>query len=200
MKYQNINDYELLSEVADNEQATEALFIKYRPLIIGIAKKTYYMNQNTGLEINDLIQEGMIGFSIALNTFNDNKDAKFFTYAKTCIERRIISAVVSAKRMKHQILNESISMENLNVENGLLDKAFTDESRNPEKVLIQDENTKELANNIKEKLTDFETEVFELKASGFNYKEIAEILNKDDKSIDNAIHRIKSKVQKYLNE
>ena len=106
MNYDEINDYEVLSMVADNEDATELLFKKYKPLIVGLAKKIYNNNQNTGFDLNDLIQEGMIGFSTAINTFDENKDTTFFTYAKTCIERRLISLIKSASRLKHQILNQ----------------------------------------------------------------------------------------------
>lgn len=196
--YEELNDYELLDQVADNEIATEVLFEKYRPLITYVAKKLFYANQNSGLDINDLIQEGMIGFSIAINTFDEHKDAKFFTYAKTCITRRIISAITAATRMKHQILNESISVDTLDNENNL-EKMFSSQNSNPEDKLIDLESTKELKQKIIQELTDFENKVFELKTSGLNYKEIAEILEKDPKSIDNAISRIKAKANKYIN-
>lgn len=200
MNYDDINDYEVLSMVADNEDATELLFKKYKPLIIGLAKKTYGMTQNTGFDLNDLIQEGMIGFSTAINTFDENKDTTFFTYAKTCVERRLISLVKSASRFKHQLLNESYFVEDLVSDNKSLENLLEDSTSNPENKLIDDENTKELIKNIQKTLTNLESAVFELKISGFTYKEIAEILDKDSKSIDNAISRIKIKVQKYLNK
>ena len=200
MNYDDINDYEVLSMVADNEDATELLFKKYKPLIIGLAKKTYGMTQNTGFDLNDLIQEGMIGFSTAINTFDENKDTTFFTYAKTCIERRLISLVKSASRFKHQLLNESYFVEDLVSDSTSLENLLEDSTSNPESQLIDNENAKELIKNIKKSLTNLESAVFELKISGFTYKEIAEILDKDSKSIDNAISRIKIKVQKYLNK
>ena len=198
MNYDDINDYEVLSMVADNEDATELLFKKYKPLIIGLAKKTYGMTQNTGFDLNDLIQEGMIGFSTAINTFDENKDTTFFTYAKTCVERRLYSLVKSASRFKHQILNESYSVEDLASDNKSLENLLEDSTSNPESQLIDNENTKELIKNIQKTLTNLESAVFELKISGFTYREIADILDKDSKSIDNAISRIKTKVQKYL--
>ena len=200
MNYDDINDYEVLSMVADNEDATELLFKKYKPLIIGLAKKTYGIVQNTGYDLNDLIQEGMIGFSTAINTFDENKDTTFFTYAKTCVERRLYSLVKSASRFKHQILHESYSVEDLATDSRSLENLLEDSTSNPENKLIDDENTKELIKNIQKTLTNLESAVFELKISGFTYKEIAEILDKDSKSIDNAISRIKIKVQKYLNK
>lgn len=200
MNYDDINDYEVLSMVADNEDATELLFKKYKPLIVGLAKKIYNTSQNTGFDLNDLIQEGMIGFSTAINTFDENKDTTFFTYAKTCIERRLISLVKAASRFKHQLLNESYFVEDLVSDSMSLENLLEDSSSNPENKLIDNENAKELIKNIKKSLTNLESAVFELKISGFNYKEIAEILDKDSKSIDNAISRIKAKAQKYLDK
>ena len=196
--YENLNDYELLDQVADNEFATETLFEKYKPLIYGIAKKAYYTRQNTGLEMNDLIQEGMIGFSIAINTFDDQKKSTFFTYARTCIMRRVNSTIVAANRLKHQILNESISVEILDSETNTDNQILSDTKNNPESLLIENENVQEIKKIIDSELTEFEKKVCDLKTSGFDYKEIAEILNKTPKSIDNAFSRIKAKIQKSL--
>ena len=196
--YENINDYDLLDKVSDNEEATEKLFDKYKPLISKIATNAYYKNQNSGLEINDLIQEGMIGFSVALNTYDENKDASFFTFARMCIIRKISSSIVSANRQKHLILNESLSVENISDDSNKKEKIFTDNSNNPEEVLLSFENVKEMMEKIEKNLTAFEKEVFELKISGFNYKEIAEFVERDPKSIDNAINRIKTKTKKQL--
>ena len=196
--YENLNDYELLDQVADNEFATETLFEKYKPLIYGIAKKAYYTRQNTGLEMNDLIQEGMIGFSIAINTFDYQKKTTFFTYARTCIMRRVNSTIVAANRLKHQILNESISVEILDSETNTDNQILSDTKNNPEILLIENENVQEIKKIIDSELTEFEKKVCDLKTSGFDYKEIAEILNKTPKSIDNAFSRIKAKIQKSL--
>lgn len=200
MKYDNINDYEILSIVSDNEQATETLFNKYKPLIVGIAKKIYATNQTSGFDLNDLIQEGMIGFNTAINTFDENKDTTFFTYAKTCIERRMYTLIRSITRYKYQLLNESYYVEDLVNNNKDLENLLKDSTSNPEYQIIDNENTKDLIKNIQKTLTNLESAVFELKISGFNYKEIADILDKDSKSIDNAISRIKIKVNNFLNK
>ena len=198
--YDTINDYDLLDKVSDNEIATEKLFEKYKPLINKIASKAYYKNKKSGLELNDLIQEGMIGFSVALNTYNDNKDASFFTFARMCIIRKISSCITKAKRQKHLILNESISVENISNDLNKKEKIFTDNESNPENILITDENIREIINNIGRDLTNLEKEVFELKTAGFTYKEIAELLEKNPKSIDNTMSRIRIKANKYLKE
>ena len=106
MSYDEVNDYELLSIVADNEDATEILFKKYRPLIVGIARKFYSSIKNNGCDFNDFVQEAMIAFSMAINTFDEKKDALFFTYAKTCIERRLSTLLRTFNRAKNQLLNE----------------------------------------------------------------------------------------------
>lgn len=196
--YENINDYDLLDKVSDNEIATETLFYKYRPLINKIARTAYYKNQSCGMEINDIVQEGMIGFSTAVNTYDEHKDASFYTFARMCIIRRILTCISSANRQKHQILNESISVENISDDLRTKEKIFGDYDSDPEKLLVSVENVKELMDDIEKELTDFECEVFELKAAGFDYKEIAELLGRNPKSIDNAIFRIKAKVHKYL--
>lgn len=198
--YDNINDYDLLDKVSDNELATEKLFEKYKPLINKIASKAYYKNQKSGFELNDLIQEGMIGFSVALNTYNEKRDASFYTFARMCIIRKISSSITRAKRQKHLILNESISVENISDDLNKKEKIFMDYDSNPENILITDENIREIMNDIERDLTNLEKEVFELRTAGFNYKEIAELLEKTPKSIDNAISRIKTKTSKYHKE
>ena len=199
MSYDEINDYEVLSMVADNEDATEILFKKYRPLLMGIAKKFHNLFKNTGYDFNDLVQEAMIAFSSAINTFDEKKDALFFTYAKTCVERRLYSLIKSSSRNKYQLLNESFSVDLLADDAKSLENLLEDSASDPENRLMENENIKEIIKNIEKSLTDLECEVFELKISGFNYKEIAEILDKDSKAIDNAIRRIKIKAKNYLN-
>jgi RNA polymerase sigma factor, sigma-70 family len=200
VEYKDLNDFELVSYVADNEEVTDFLFEKYRPLISSLAKKLYNANQNIGLDYNDLVQEGMVGFSTAINTYSEHKDTLFFTYAKKCIESKMISMIVSASRLKHQILNNSLSMEAIDSEgfNNSLDKIIGDKTSNPEDIAIDNENLLELINSLNQEFTDFESQVFDMKKSGFNYREIAEVLDVDPKKVDNALQRIKAKVRTYL--
>ena len=200
MNYRDYNDFELLSYISEkNEEASEVLFEKYKPLIMTTANRMYCYCKNTGLELNDLIQEGMLGLNLAINSYVDNKDTIFYTYAKKCIERKIISMIVSATRLKHKLLNESLSYEGVNEfdESFLHQKSSEDNSYNPENILVDNETTEEMIKKMSENLTDFEQQVFELKRNGFNYKEIAEILDKDSKAIDNAIQRIKAKLRGF---
>lgn len=201
MDYKEYNDFELLNYIAEkNEEATNIMYKKYEPLIANISRKMIKYVNGSGLEINDLIQEGMLGLSSAIDSYDSVKDASFYTYAKTCIERKIISLIVSTTRLKRKVLNESISIEATD-ENGEkinLDYLFIDEKENPVNKLLSDEYEQELYEIVKNVFTGFEQQVFELKINGFDYKEIAEILDKDAKSIDNALQRIKSKLKKEL--
>lgn len=200
MNYRDYNDFELIDKVSESEEANEILFKKYKPLIVGIAKKNYNPNNGNGLDLNDLISEGMIGFSTAINTFKPDKDTIFFTYAKTCIERRIFSAVLSSNRLKHRLLNESLSMEETDDESVGLKNIIGDESLNPEKLVITNETTLEILETLDKEFSDFEKQVFELKRSGFEIAEIAEVLDKDYKSVDNTLQRIKTKIKKVFNK
>ena len=203
MDYHDYNDFELLSYIEENnEEASEILFKKYEPLINFFASKIFSYCKNSGLELNDLVQEGRLGLNLAINNYNynHNKNAKFYTYAKMCIERNIISMALRSQSSKHRALNESISLEFDDDERYKINSIISDESYNPEKQVLDYENEKELAENIKNILTDFERQVFDLKLASFSYKEIAEILDRDIKSIDNALQRIKVKIKDYLNQ
>ena len=201
MRYKDYNDYELLSFINEaDETANEILFEKYKPLIVNTATKMIRYCKGTSLEINDLIQEGMLGLNIAINRFNNNKEASFYTYAKKCIETKMISMVVASRRLKHKILNDSISLEYSNEDGQTIniEKFLSDDKSNPEEQILNDEQETELIDRINEILTDSEQQVFTLKNNGFDYKEISEILDKDIKSIDNALQRIRYKIKNNI--
>ncbi|MBR6690515.1 MAG: sigma-70 family RNA polymerase sigma factor [Bacilli bacterium] len=198
MEYKDFNDYELLNYIAENnEDANNIIIKKYEPLINKIATKMLPYCKNNGLEKSDLVQEGMIGLNHAIERYHEQKDVLFYTYAKKCIERKIISVVVASNRNKNKILNESISYDD---DENLLLRFIKSETPSPEEEMLNIELEEDLLQKIKEKLTDLEEQVFNLLISGFKYKEIAEILDKDGKSIDNAIQRIKVKIKNMLNE
>lgn len=197
MEYRDYNDYELLSYITDsNEEANNIMIEKYQPLIHSISNKMFKFTKNTSLELNDLIQEGNIGLTYAINTFEEQKEACFYTYAKTCIERKMISTIISSKRKKHQILNDSVSYDQFEDPSyNFLKDNFSD----PLKVLINSSEEQRLEDKIKCKLTSLEKQVFELMITGIGYKEIALILNKNIKAIDNAIQRIRNKARMVIN-
>lgn len=196
MEYKDFNDFELLSYIAEgNEDANNIIIKKYEPLINKIATKMYPYCRNNGLEKSDLIQEGMIGLNHAISRYQEKSDILFYTYAKTCIERKILSVVIGSNRNKNKILNESISYDD---EENLLLKVIKDTTPSPEEAILDIELEEDLILKIKESLTDLEDQVFSLLIAGFKYKEIAEILEKDEKSIDNTIQRLKAKIKKIV--
>ncbi|MBR6113271.1 MAG: sigma-70 family RNA polymerase sigma factor [Bacilli bacterium] len=203
MNYKDFNDNELLSYIKENsEEANELLYDKYRPLIEKNARRLKKYCGNTGIELNDLVQEGMIGLSKAINTFNDSKETSFYTYAKTCIERTQITFVVGSHRKKHSILNESMPFEVFDDDKEdmkYVEVFLADNSYNPESVITDEENLTDFKSKLLDMLTPFEHEVLQLKSSGFDYKEIADMLEKDKKQVDNAIQRIRSKLKNAIN-
>ena len=193
MEYKDFNDYELVYYIHDgNEDANNILIKKYEPLINKIATKMFPYCKNNGLEKSDLIQEGMIGLNHAIERYKEQEDILFFTYAKKCIERKIISVVLGSNRKKNKILNESISYDD---EENLILKYIQDNGPSPLEEVMNTEVEENLINKFKGYLTDFEEQVFQLHILGFKYKEIAEILDKSPKSIDNTIQRIKAKLK-----
>ena len=195
--YKDHNDYELLYLVSENnEDAKEIFFDKYKPVVELKAKKLYPYVMNKGYELNDLIQEGMIGLSQAINDYKEQKNVQFSTFASICIERQIMTFVRDVNRQKHKILNDSLSIDSTIAKKGrpLMAIAFAEKNRNPEDSLIELEEEVEMLDKIKSVLTDNDYEVCELRLQGFSYQEMALLLNTTRKSIDGTISRIKSKI------
>lgn len=200
-EYNNLNDYELVSLAQEcNEEAYELLHKKYQPLIIKNSKKIYKYVQNKGIELSDLMQECTIGFEEAIKNFNQYDDVTFYTFANVCMERQLLSEIKKLNRKKHQILNEAIPLETIdeNDDNINLIDFIKDDSENPELDLFSKESLCEFYQNIEKLLTKFEGNVLKLKLKNYNYKEIAIILNKSEKSIDNSIQRIRLKLEKFI--
>ena len=195
------NDRELLDLIAEhNEDALQIMYKKYEPYIANQARTFYSSAPYVGLEVSDFKQEAMIALTEAMQSYNMNLDVTFFTYATTCIQRRLISSLIGAKRQKHKILNESIPLEQ-KTNDGVaisLDNFLINDSMNPEKVVMHADYTEQLFRNLKNELTDFEYQVLELKYNDFSYQEIANLLEKDVKAIDNAFQRIRTKATKML--
>lgn len=202
-KYKDCNDFELLYLVCEqNDEAYEILYEKYKPIIEIKVKKYLKYASSKGLDYNDLVQEGMVGFSEAIKDFKVQKDVKFSTFANLCIDRQISSAVISANRKKHRLLNESLSLDDNPSESTktLIDFVFDKNNLDPSNYIANLETELEIYNQISEALTPFEKEVFDLKIKNFSYKEIMNILNKSYKSIDSALQRIKIKLNKIISK
>lgn len=197
---QELNDYELVGLAQENnEEAGEILYRKYQPLILKKSNKYFKYMQNKGVELNDLIQECTIGFEEAIQRFNQDDRSSFYTFASICMDRQLMSELTRQNRDKYRFLNEAIPLDTIdNEEDVSLINCIGDNRNNPEEGLLLDENFKEIYLKIATKLTDFEECVFRLRLQDFDYYEIASILDKDKKSIDNAIQRIKGKIKEII--
>ena len=181
------NEFELLGLARSKDAgAIEQVLAKYKHLVVSIARKYFLI----GGDKEDLIQEGMMGLSRAINSFDESKSDNFSGYATMLIEREIISAIRSANAGNQQALNEGIFIDN--------DDELGDATC-PESDFINEESTFELTNEIMGKLSKFEKVVVEYYLKGYTYLDIAKITEKQPKAIDNALSRIKKKLE-YLKE
>ena len=191
------NDFELVSLAQENnEEAIEILYKKYNDLIQRKAKRVLRILKGSGIELSDIIQEALIGFDEAIRKFNQNDDTIFSTFAIICIDGRIKTFILKQNRGKYRFLNEAVNFENRDSECNLLD--LVSDNVTPESLLFNDVSESEIYIKIKNGLTGFEDIVFELKIQGYEYKEIANILDIDSKDIYNAINRIRIKTKKIL--
>lgn len=198
------NDYELLSDeelilrLRDGDQRiTEYIIEKYKDLVRRKSKSMYIL----GADHEDLLQEGMIGLFKAIRDYDAGRDASFGRFAELCVTRQIYTAVQSAGRKKHSFLNSYVSLYENQRKNGdeypkLFQELVEGETRNPEELVIDQENLESLERMIEHELSDFEKQVLELCLTGMGYTEIARVLGKTDKATDNALQRIKTKIRK----
>lgn len=199
--YSKLNDYELINMAQEyNEEAKNILYKKYKPLMIKKSKKIYQYLKNKGIELSDLIQECTIGFEEAIESFNQKDDVTFYTFANICMDRQLMSEATKLNRDKHKLLNEAIPLETLDEDentNNLID-FLQNETNNPELDLLYNEGYQELYKSIISNLTPLESKVLSLKMDNYTYKEIANILEITEKSVDNSIQRIRAKVEKII--
>lgn len=198
MKYDEISDSELFSLICeDNEDAKDILFMKYKYIIDIVIKKYAFVAMRLGFEYKDLYQEALVGFSDAINSYKDDKNASVATFITLCVDRRLQNSIKKASRIKNKMFLDSLSLEHVyeQYEVPLKDIISDDSSNDPLVNITKDEEIEELIEMINESLSDSELEVYKLLITGMNYIEIAKLLNKNPKQIDNAIQRIKNKVK-----
>ena len=196
-QFKDYNDYELVSLAQEeNEDAIDILYQKYKPIIYKKCHK--YLPFLKGVELCDLIQECYIVLSTAIKSFNQNNTSTFYTFINLCLDRYLVNTYKKNTNTKNKLLNESISLDAIDDEELSLINLIEDNTNNPELELNDELEISELYNKIMSKLTDLEECVFILKIQNFDYKEIASILDKDKKSIDNAIQRIKLKIKSLI--
>ncbi len=188
MNYKNINDYELIYLVKENnEESLKILLSKYESILYNVSLKYYRKFKYIGLSLDDLLQESKIAFIKSLNNFNDDQSL-FYSYVILCIDRHLISYCRSYNTLKNYPLNFSLSDE-------VLETATSYNSLNLDNILMDNE----LFFECKNSLNFNQSIVFELKFNGFTYKEISLLLDIPKTTVDGRISLIRKKLRNNLN-
>lgn len=199
---QEVADEEMLKLIEQgDQQVLEKMMSKYEELVKMKASKFFMY----GAEKNDIIQEGMIGLYKAIRDFNKQKNITFKTFANICIERQLITAIKSANRQKHMLLNSAISIdsnvgteeENYRERIELIKSNYIED---PSEAIVKSEYYMNIYNAIDQKLSNHEKEVLIQYQKGKSYAEIAKALDCKPKSVDTAMTRIRKKANKIKEE
>ncbi len=199
-EYSAMSDEELVELSAGGDRrATEFILSKYKNLVRSRAK-AYFL---AGADHDDIVQEGMIGLFKAVRDFDVTKQASFRGFAEVCIKRQIITAVKASTRQKHMPLNSYVSLSEPvyddDSERSLMDMIAERDAVDPEEMFLRREKAELISAEIKDKLSNLEKTVLSLYMGGMNYQEIAVELGRAPKSIDNALQRIKRKLDTIEN-
>ncbi|HHV95229.1 MAG TPA: RNA polymerase sporulation sigma factor SigH [Clostridiaceae bacterium] len=191
----------VLSAKAGNEKALNYIINKYKSYVRA-KTKTYFL---IGADKEDIFQEGMIGLYKAIRDYKEDKLTSFKAFADVCITRQIITAVKTATRQKHIPLNSYISLNKPlyedDAERTLIDIiGSSDKISDPEEMMITREEIAAMEDKLNKVLSKLELNVLTLYLEGKSYQEVAEEMNRHVKSIDNALQRVKRKLEKYFYE
>ena len=198
--FENMTDEEIVldAKLHDNVIAQEYLLTKYRNFVRAKARSYFLI----GAEREDIIQEGMIGLYKAIRDFRGDKLSSFRAFAELCVTRQIITAIKTATRQKHIPLNSYVSLNKPIYEDDsdrtLLDVLAGSKVSDPEEMVISREEFVDIEAKMNQILSDLEWKVLMSYLDGKSYQEIAVDLERHVKSIDNALQRVKRKLEKYL--
>lgn len=192
-------DEEVVKLAKDGDEfATEYLISKYKNFV-RVKAKSYFL---VGADREDIIQEGMIGLYKSIRDFRADKLSSFRAFAELCITRQIITAIKTATRQKHIPLNSYVSLNkpiyDEDSDRTMLDVLSSNKVTDPEEVFISTELSSDLREKIKQNLSDLESQVLQSYLEGKSYQEMAKELNRHVKSIDNALQRVKRKIERTL--
>lgn len=189
--------FDMISE--SNEDALNSLYERYVPLISFLVKKYSGQALRLGLEKKDLVQEANLAFADAINSYNPDKDASLKTFISLCVERRLINIINKNNTRKSQIGRDTLSLEFEYDEDGsMLNNYIADSRLDPSNTYLEKEDLKELKEKINSCLSGFEMQVYQQMLNGFSYQQIALLLDKNPKQIDNTIQRIRIKLRSIL--
>lgn len=198
-KFAGLTDEELVKKAQDGDNdALEAILSRYKNLVYA-KSKPYFL---AGADEEDIIQEGFIGLYKAVTDFDGERFPFFKVFAGVCVTRHILTAVKAASRKKHQPLNSYVSLDQSTYDDDgdttLLDIMAAAELQDPEAIVIDRESMNGMEYTINKVLSKLEAQVLVLHLEGMSYSEIAARLGKDVKAVDNAVQRIKKKLEGAL--
>lgn len=199
LEYENCTDEQVVEAVRNGDSiALEYLINKYKNFVRAKARSYFLI----GADREDIVQEGMIGLYKAIRDYKEDKLSSFKAFAELCITRQIITAIKTATRQKHIPLNHYVSLDkpiyDEDSDRTLLDVICGTRVSDPEELIINKEEFSGLEDKMSEILSDLERKVLMLYLDGRSYQEIAVDLKRHVKSIDNALQRVKRKLEKYL--
>jgi len=195
----DLEDEEIIDRIRNGcKKCMEHLIEKYKPLVRA-KSRSYFL---VGADREDIVQEGMIGLFKAIRDYKDDRSIPFRMFAEMCITRQIITAVKTATRQKHIPLNSYVSlnkkMYDEDSDKTLVEMLHGVSITDPEELFISKEDYSDIEQKMLELLSPFEKQVLTMYLSGIAYQDIARQLNKPVKSIDNALQRLKKKIEKSL--
>lgn len=172
-----------------NRQAEEVLASRHHRLVRSCARPYFLVGGDT----EDLLQEGMFGLIKAMREYDESRDASFQTFAGTCIRRRLYTAIRAASSGKHIPLNESVPLNP-----SFFEASPSFAQGDPEVLMIDREKAASLLENTRKQLSEFEVKILGFYLEGLTCREIAQMVGKSPKSVDNAVQRIRRKVARHL--
>lgn len=201
-KYALMTDEQVVIMANEEESGTALEYIlhKYKNFVRAKARSYFLI----GADKEDIVQEGMIGLYKAVRDYDAEKKASFRAFAELCITRQIITAIKTATRQKHQPLNSYVSLNKPvyeeESERMLVDIIAASKVSNPEEIVIDQEDYASMEEEIAKMLSSLENQVLTYYLHGLSYQQIARLLGRHEKSVDNALQRAKGKIDKFLEE
>lgn len=197
--FAGLSDEEIITIIQEgNTEALDYIITKYQPFV-RLKARSYFL---TGGDREDIVQEGMIGLYKAIRDFKEDRLSSFKAFAELCITRQIITAIKTATRQKHIPLNTSVSLDkpvyDEESDRTLMDVIAGPALDDPEDLVIHKEDFSKMEEEMNKVLSGLEKEVLALYLEGQSYQEISDELNRQVKSVDNALQRIKRKLERYI--
>jgi len=197
-RYAALTDEQLVELAKGHDEgASDELYHRYKNIVRGRARPYFLM----GADREDLLQEGMIGFFKAVRDYDSGKSTSFRPFAEMCIVRQLFTAIRNATRDKHIPLNRYESLYKPaydESESPLIDVLDTGTAPDPEELFLRQEYSSSVERALDERLTPFERSVLDLYLSGMTYSEIAKEVGRGTKAVDNALQRIRKKLEAPL--